>query len=135
MMRTVHTLSRGLLPALLALVVLRALVPVGYMPAAAGSGLLLELCHESVPAGFLQAPTGDHTHAGHSGHGAHGQGDHQSMAESCSFGHLLSQAAVESATDLDPAIPNLAAPFVTEPFGRPELAPRYRHDPRGPPRA
>ena len=44
-----------ILAAALALLSLRALTPDGYMPAAADSGLLFELCPEGMPAEVMQA--------------------------------------------------------------------------------
>jgi hypothetical protein len=70
-----------------AVLILRAAIPAGYMPAAAGSGLLFEFCPDGVPAGFMQmlAGHGKHDH-GDSGDGHHG-------GYECSFGHLLLSAA------------------------------------------
>ncbi len=131
-MKIGQTALRIATPALLALVLLRALVPMGYMPSAAGSGFLFEMCHEAEPARFLAALGGEHTH----GHHAHHQGaDDESADESCAFGHLLSQAAIESGISLDLATADPGAPLIPAPVARPELASRYRQDPRGPPRA
>ena len=52
--------------ALTAALVLRALMPLGYMPAAPGSGLLFELCPDQLPPGISMAHGAAHHH-----HGAH----------------------------------------------------------------
>ena len=80
---------RGLLTILLAGVVLRAFVPAGYMPAAPGKGLLFELCHDGVPAGFMEALGGHGHHSGHAGHDEHAGG------ADCSIGHILSLAVID----------------------------------------
>lgn len=123
-----------LLPLVLTGVALRALVPAGYMPATAGSGLLFELCHERLPAGFMAALAADdghtHHHASHDRHGEHGKsfGD-------CSMGHLLLLAAVET---VEPAgLPEFG--WLPSPIERTTglYAPRRSHasSPRGPPAA
>lgn len=72
---------------LLAALLLRAGIPDGYMPSAAGSGQLFELCPAGVPAGFMSALTG-------SGHHHHHDGSNASQAHydagQCPIGHLLS---------------------------------------------
>jgi hypothetical protein len=77
-------------PALLLSValLLRAVIPAGYMPSSSG-GLLFEFCPDGIPMEFMQLLSGD---SGHShNHGAHedsGQAAHQ-----CPIGHMLSSAA------------------------------------------
>ena len=74
-----------------AVLVLRAAIPVGYMPSAAGTGLLVELCPEYLPSGFMKSLAG---HEGHD-HDGHEEGGHQ-----CPVGHLLlSAAAVDDAVE------------------------------------
>lgn len=89
-------------PALLlsAALLLRATIPAGYMPAAAGSSLLFEFCPEGVPAEFMQLLAGDPEHEhGHMDHGDSGHDDHQ-----CPVGHmLLSAAAVDDAWQAEAA--------------------------------
>ena len=84
--------------ALLGGLVLRALTPLGYMPATAGSGLLFELCPDQLPAGFMaqNADASSHHHHGNSD-------DTQPAAEAdqCQIGHLLF-----SAVAADPAVDN-----------------------------
>ena len=83
---------RILVTVLLAGVLLRAFVPAGYMPAAPGKGLLFELCHDGLPAGFMQALGGHGHHGGHSGHGGH---DEHAAGADCSIGHILSMAVID----------------------------------------
>ncbi len=132
------TMSRFRLGRLLPLVaagfLLRALVPVGYMPAAPGTGLLFELCHEGMPAAMMIALAGEgeeHPHHGHHGH--HG---HDSAAEgSCSIGHLLTLAMIDGVDGIDvaaePAMQRATWP-ATESIS---VARRYSSPPRGPPRS
>ena len=95
---------RTLLTVLMAGVLLRAFVPAGYMPAAPGKGLLFELCHDGLPAGFMQA-LGGHDH--HSGHGEH---DEHAGGADCSIGHLLSMAVIDEVDA--PQAATLAAPGI-----------------------
>jgi hypothetical protein len=97
---------RNLVTVLLAGVVLRAFIPAGYMPAAPGKGLLFELCHDGLPAGFMQALGGHGHHAGHGGHDDHGS------AGDCSIGHILSLAFIDAPDTAQPAIQPPQVPFV-----------------------
>ena len=106
---------RTLLTVLLAGVVLRAFVPAGYMPAAPGKGLLFELCHDGLPAGFMQALGGHDHHAGHAGHGGHE--DHASAGD-CSIGHILSLAFIDAPDTAQPAIQPPQVPLVAVPLQR-----------------
>lgn len=131
-----RTLLRNGLPALLALVAMRALVPVGYMPGSIG-GLILELCHESVPPAVLAALRGETKPRHHGHHGRHagdhgGHGDHD---EACNFGHLLSQAFIDSSISIDVPLHDLVAPVLPTPEYAADLAPRYRPAARAPPAA
>lgn len=68
--------------------ILRAIAPLGYMPASPGSGLLFELCPGQLPAGFNlpgKAAVHDHHH-----HGAEDRS--QPEPDHCPIGHLLSSA-------------------------------------------
>ena len=120
---------------LLALVALRALVPVGYMPGSIG-GLILELCHESVPPAVLAALRGETNSGGHH-HGHHGNlaADHSDHDEACNFGHLLSQAFVDSSISIEVPLQDIVTPTIPVQRHRAELAPRYRLSARGPPAA
>jgi hypothetical protein len=91
-MRPVNRKWRVLASVLLTGVVLRAFIPAGYMPAAPGQGLLLELCPSSLPAGFTSALADHEGHAGH--HSAH---DEHETDNDCSFGHILSFAFIDAA--------------------------------------
>lgn len=84
--------SRLALAAALAMLALRALTPEGYMPGSPASGLLFELCPSGVPAGLMQALSGE---LGHHHHGADGEA--AQGTEQCPIGHMLSSAV---ATDL-----------------------------------
>jgi hypothetical protein len=72
---------------LLAALLLRAAIPDGYMPAAAGSGLLFVLCPSGVPAGFMQALAGPDHHHHHSDNT-----ESAYDAGQCPIGHMLSSA-------------------------------------------
>ena len=73
----------------------RAVIPVGYMPAAPGSGLLFELCPEGMPAGF-----GGSSHHAH--HHDPSSIDSQPEPDRCPIGHMLSFAfAVGDTWQLD----------------------------------
>ncbi|HSN52942.1 MAG TPA: hypothetical protein VLS87_10450 [Woeseiaceae bacterium] len=71
------------------------------MPAAPGTGLLFELCHDGLPAGFMEALGGHGHHAGHSGHGGH---DERASAGECSIAHILSMACIDEVQTPGPAI-------------------------------
>jgi len=103
---------RSLLTVLMAGVVLRAFIPAGYMPAAPGKGLLFELCHDGMPAGFMQALGGHGHHAGHGGHDDHASGG------DCSIGHILSLAFIDAPDTAQPAIQPPQVPLDTVPLQR-----------------
>ena len=111
-MRVATRKWRALVTVLLAGIVLRAFVPAGYMPAAPGKGLLFELCHDGVPAGFLEA-LGGHGH--HSGHGDH---DGHAGGADCSIGHILSMAAIDEVDAPQAAIPPSPCILVAAPLQR-----------------
>ncbi len=75
----------------LAMLGVRALTPLGYMPAAAGTGLLYELCPDGMPAEIMHALSGG-------GHHHHHGGDKPGASESCPIGHMLASAI---AADID----------------------------------
>ena len=97
-MQLVNRKWRALVTVLLAGIVMRAFIPAGYMPAAPGKGLLFELCHDGLPAGFTQALGGHDHHAGHGGHDDHAAGG------DCSIGHILSLAFIDEVQAAEPAI-------------------------------
>ncbi len=81
-----------LLPTLLFGLALRAVTPLGYMPASAGSGLLFELCPDQLPPGYV-LPGADSS--AHEHHHHHNDGDSLQAAagaDLCQFGHLLFSA-------------------------------------------
>ncbi len=97
-MQRVNRKWRTLVTVLLAGIVMRAFIPAGYMPAAPGKGLLFELCHDGLPAGFMQALGGHSHHEGHGGHEGH------AAVGDCSIGHILSLAFIDEADTTQPAI-------------------------------
>ena len=90
----------------------RALVPVGFMPAALADGGPFKICHGGV-AGALFSALAERTHGAHSGHSAHhhhaqaaagdalGSGDELPAGhagwEHCPVGAAVAQAAITSA--------------------------------------
>jgi len=74
----------------LAVFALRALAPVGYMPSAAGDGLLFELCPERLPPGFVLSSSS--SHHDHHNQAAPGTPQAKESADQCQIGHLLFSA-------------------------------------------
>lgn len=109
-----------------AAVLLRGIVPAGYMPAAVGSGFLFELCPEGVPAGFMQLLSGV------AGHDHHDHGQDNVDGHHCPIGHmLLSATAVDDTPGADIVDPPQAAFAVSGvQFSLPS---RAIYEPRGPP--
>lgn len=68
--------------------VMRALTPVGYMPASAGSGLLLELCPDQLPVGVTFAASGHEHHAHH-------HESEEASGDGCDIGHMLGSSWVD----------------------------------------
>jgi len=118
---------RLFLAVLLTGVLLRAFVPAGYMPAAPGKGLLFELCHEGMPAGFMAALGGHGHHAGHAGH------DDHASAGDCSIGHILSLAFIDEVQAALPAIQPVLGILVEPPPQRLPGASRRIYSARAPP--
>lgn len=111
-----------------AALLLRAAIPAGYMPAAAGSGLLFEFCPEGISVEFMQilAGDGDTGHAHNHGDSSHGD-DHK-----CPVGHmLLSAAAVDNAAEIVLA-PAVQALSTTSSYSFNSVSRTYYHS-RGPP--
>jgi len=77
-----------------AAILLRAIIPAGYMPGSLQSGLLFELCPEGMPAELMQSLGGGHQH--------HMADDPESAHsfEACAIGHLAVTAATTSFADL-----------------------------------
>jgi hypothetical protein len=82
---------------LLALLALRVIMPVGYMPASAGSGLLFELCPEGLPVAVMNAISGGEHHHHHGGGERSKPG---SMDEQCPIGHMLSSLIASGELDI-----------------------------------
>jgi len=109
-----------------AALLLRAAIPAGYMPAAAGSELLFEFCPEGISVEFMQILSGDAEHD-HSDHGGTDGDDHK-----CPVGHmLLSAAAVDNAEQIELA-PNPQALFAVTHYSFTSVSPTYYRS-RGPP--
>jgi hypothetical protein len=111
-----------------AALLLRAVIPAGYMPANAGSGLLFEFCPEGVPAEFMRIVGGNSNH--HHSHAHHGESvgdDHH-----CPVGHLLlSAAAVDDNWQMDARITaSIPVAVFSDSY---ESASRTHYRSRGPP--
>ena len=102
------------------------------MPASIGSGLLFELCHDAVPAEFLEYLSEPDGHSHH-----HGADDETSAhdTDACDIGHMLAHAYIDSDTDADLSAPEFVTPAIPTRAFHLALAPRYRQAPRGPPSA
>ncbi|MCH9695919.1 MAG: hypothetical protein K0U72_15505 [Gammaproteobacteria bacterium] len=88
--------------ALLAGLALRAITPLGYMPAA-GADLLFELCPDQMPVTFSAAKAfPDHAHH----HGS--ETESEGSADLCPVGHLLFSAV---ASDSDPFVEPIELQF------------------------
>ena len=114
-MQLVNRKWRVLVTVLLAGIVMRAFIPAGYMPAAPGKGLLFELCHDGLPAGFMQVLGGHGHHSGHAGHGDH---DEHAGGADCSIGHILSMAVIDEVDTPQAAIPSAPGILVAAPLQR-----------------
>ena len=131
MIRT-QSMLRRLLPIVAAGFLLRALVPAGYMPAAPGTGLLFELCHEGVPAAVFAVLAGDEPGSAHHGH--HGHHGGEAAAEgSCSIGHLLSLAMIDAVDSIEMAAEPAFLPSAPPVADSVSIPRRYSSPPRGPP--
>jgi hypothetical protein len=104
---------RSLVTVLLAAAILRAFVPAGYMPALPGKSLLFELCHDGLPAGFMEALGGQGHHADHGSHGGH---DEHASGGDCSIAHILSMAFIDEAQTTEPATQSTLGVFVAAPL-------------------
>ncbi|MEQ8914853.1 MAG: hypothetical protein RIE03_21405 [Pseudomonadales bacterium] len=86
----------GLGATLGAVVLLRVLVPAGYMPAALAGGWFLQLCPDGLPVAAMQALLGEahHHHHHHApDNGASAGGDAVAMPEQCQLGAGFAAAA------------------------------------------
>lgn len=82
--------TRGLVLAALAALLLQSLAPPGYMHGSADAGWPVVLCPEGLPKGFLEAVHGHHAH--HHQHDAAG-GQDSGLGEHCPLAGTLDQAA------------------------------------------
>jgi hypothetical protein len=121
-----HRLASLLL--LSASLLLRALIPIGYMPAAAGSGLVFEFCPEGIPKEFVQILAGDSA----SGHGHAGHGEAADDVHHCSVGHLLLSATAVDDSGQAEAIPSHSVPAPVSPRFWTSVS-RTTYHSRGPP--
>lgn len=67
--------------------VLRALIPVGYMPAAWDDGLPFVLCPDGLPTSIADELSGHGHH-----HGDDAESSRSDAADQCKFGHIVSSA-------------------------------------------
>jgi len=127
--------------ALAATLLLRAMIPAGFMPAAIGAGFPLQVCPSGLPDGALARLAGEHAgHHHHAHHGHHeadgenrsGDGGHAYSAEQCPIAHLIAAAALP--VSAAPALPALPAPAIVSPTPQHPAAARVHHyRSRGPP--
>jgi len=107
---------------------LRALIPIGYMPAAAGSGLVFEFCPEGIPKAFMQVLAGDSA----AGHGHTGHSEAADEVHHCPVGHLLLSAAAVDDSGQAEAIPSQSVPAPVSPRSWTSVS-RTTYHSRGPP--
>jgi len=124
------TFKKAALLAFMAGLLIRVMTPLGYMPAAPGSGLLFELCPDRLPPGILlpQEAASAHHHHANSGDRAGADGDQ------CQLGHLLFSALTADSPQADVAAeysPGTALPLPATLISHP-LVSGYQS--RGPPR-
>ncbi|MDJ0760886.1 MAG: hypothetical protein QNJ19_15945 [Woeseiaceae bacterium] len=100
-----------LLPILVIGLMMRALIPAGYMPGSADGGPWFVLCPDSLPMSMNMAhrDSGHHHH-----HHDHKDSPESALSGDCSFAHLLAGAIVATDTEPHPvprfdAVPSIAA--------------------------
>ena len=107
-----------MLAAVMVGVVMRALIPAGYMLAGPDSKTLFVLCPDRLPQALVASMAG----TGHDHHGHHDSGAEAPAADTCDVGHLLTVAAVA-----DDALMTQAAigpsPHELSPNGPPVISP------------
>jgi hypothetical protein len=106
---------------LLALLLFRAYIPAGFMPAA-GAPFLLELC-PSVVAGMP---------AHHQHHQHHPSGSHADF-ETCPFGSVPGAGPISHCLDFALAAPATSGPLLAFDTVRITFRAQHDHQPRGPP--
>jgi hypothetical protein len=116
LLRTSSRRSRRLLAAVLPLVVLRLLVPAGFMPMADAGGLTLALCPGETASGAAVLSA----HAGHHMHDAQHGGGHAPAAEH----HTPCLFAASSAPAVAPGAALIGAPTAPGRVGRRPAAAR-----------
>lgn len=137
-----RTLRPQILLALAVTLLLRAMIPAGFMPAAIGGGFPLQVCPSGLPDGALARLAGEHGghshhghhghHANHANHGGHDDGGHAYSAEQCPIAHLIAAAALPALAGA--ALPAAASPAFPVLAPRPPAAVRVHHyRSRGPP--
>ena len=109
--------------ALVGVLLLRALIPTGYMPASAGSGLLFELCPTQLPVGFS---------AGTSGHDHHHSSEN-AASKACDFGHILADAWIDGLVDESAIVDKLPESPIVGVLRSVALAVRRYYASRAPP--
>ena len=122
-----HFLAKALLTAVL----LRAIMPMGYMPGSLSDGLPFELCPEGLPASVLAVLKGQERHHHHlqPDDGAEPQ---VSVYEQCDFGHLCTPAVTDFDSSVN-SLPPVATAVADNLATVLRLNPRLSYSPRAPP--
>ena len=109
------------------------------MPAAPGSGLLFEVCHDGMPLAVAAASSHSGGHAHGADHGSHhggvssADGSHAMAADGCALGHILSLAFIDSFETVAVAAEPATAFDAPEPITHLLPLRTLAHAPRGPP--
>lgn len=106
-LRSLKEVRRPLLLFVYAALVCRLLIPAGYMPAALGEGWPIQVCDSGFPQGPLSQDSGHDDHHDH--HDP--DGSHELAWEHCSFGVLLSLAAIDGDSGLQVPFPDTGPAF------------------------
>jgi len=94
-----------LLLVLAAVLVLRAIVPAGYMPGSMDGGPWFELCPDGLPVTLVNAIGGHHEH--------HAEANNGNSLADCSLGDILSAAAIPSDPGADAIAPRMVPSNLT----------------------
>jgi hypothetical protein len=116
--------QHSLTSVLLALLLFRAYVPVGFMPAS-GTPFLLELC----PAADAALTLGAHLHHHH----AQSPGGSHTHFENCPFGSAPAAGPISLLPAFEPSAPAVSEPLTALDAPRSRARPPRAHLPRGPP--
>lgn len=112
----------------LAAFLLQAAIPLGYMPAAFGSGSIVEICPSGLPAEIVSAMYG------HGSHHQHLQDDGPEFVQ-CDLGGGLGSPAPQKAADSLPLSPTSSPDFAYTDY-RPVASNRGKtNQPRSPPQS